>query len=56
MFDVANLTLYVLYKIDKLIKFLHVPNVKINTKVAILRQAENFGFTAPPSVAIIKAP
>jgi len=43
-------------KTDKFIKFLDVPNGnKSNTKVAILRQAENFRFTAPPNVTIIKA-
>jgi len=41
---------------DKFIEFLYVPNGKINTKIVILRLAENFGITAPPSAAIIKAP
>jgi len=54
--NTVSTILYVYTKIDKLIKFLDVPNGKINTKVAILHQAENFGFTAPSIVAIIKAP
>jgi len=51
--DISN---FILHKIDKFIEFLDVPNGKINIKVAILNQVENFGFTASPSVAIIKAP
>jgi len=55
--DIRYQQFYMFYtKLDKLIKFLDVPNGKINTKVAILHQSEHFGFTAPPSVTIIKAP
>jgi len=45
-------------KFTSLLNFLMFQMVKSTPKllIAILRQSENFGFTAPPSVAIIKAP
>jgi len=48
--DIRHQQFYMFYtNIEKLIEFLDVPNGKINTKVAILHQAENFGLTVPPS-------